>query len=140
MKALLVSAMLLTLTACGQTGSSSTNEQNTEQVATSQRLDLGPDEFQSMMEAESGQLIDCRTPGEYAGGHLQNSSLMDYNGSNFEEQISTLDKEQTVYIYCRSGGRSGRAASMLESMGFQKVVNLDGGILAWQAQGKEVVK
>jgi rhodanese-related sulfurtransferase len=37
-----------------------------------------------------------------------------------------------VIVYCRSGGRSGQAAMILETMGFSNVKNLTGGVLAWQ--------
>jgi rhodanese-related sulfurtransferase len=49
-------------------------------------------------------------------------------------QTEPLDdmKEEEVYLYCRSGNRSGQAALMLESMGFKNVINVTGGMLAWQ--------
>ena len=43
-------------------------------------------------------------------------------------------KEETVYIYCRSGNRSGQACLMLEPFGFKNVINVSGGMLAWQEQ------
>jgi rhodanese-related sulfurtransferase len=41
-------------------------------------------------------------------------------------------KEETVYVYCRSGNRSGQACMMLEPYGFKNVYNVVGGMLAWQ--------
>jgi rhodanese-related sulfurtransferase len=43
-------------------------------------------------------------------------------------------KDETVYIYCRSGNRSGQACLMLEPYGFTDVINVTGGMLAWQEQ------
>ncbi|NBO59130.1 MAG: rhodanese-like domain-containing protein [Chitinophagia bacterium] len=43
-------------------------------------------------------------------------------------------KENEVYLYCRSGNRSGQAALILESMGFTNVTNVVGGMLAWNEQ------
>ncbi len=141
MKALFVAASLFTLTACGQSSesasTSSAPQTETQEVKT-ERVDVGPDEFESMMAEAPGMLVDCRTPGEYASGHLEGSTLIDYNGQDFRSEVDKLDKDQTVYIYCRSGGRSGRAASMMSEMGFTKVVNLNGGILAWESDGKEI--
>ncbi|WP_223277522.1 rhodanese-like domain-containing protein [Phaeocystidibacter luteus] len=130
----------LGLAACGQTKSENTAAQSeiqTEQEAT-EVIHVGPVEFEQLMADEPGLLIDVRTPGEYAGGHLEGSQLIDYNGESFRSKIDALDKDQTVYVYCRSGGRSGRSANMMRDMGFTKVVDLSGGIMAWQDAGKSV--
>lgn len=47
------------------------------------------------------------------------------------QQMEKLDKEKPVYIYCRSGGRSGKAAKQLADEGFTEIYDLDGGILEW---------
>lgn len=88
--------------------------------------------------AKDAQLVDVRTPGEYADGHLKGAINIDINGDDFEHQLAALNKEVPVFVYCRSGGRSTRAASKMESMGFKKVYNMDGGITAWSASGKPV--
>jgi len=92
--------------------------------------------FAAYIASGEGVLLDVRTPGEYNSGHLANSTLIDFKGSGFKESLSELDKETPVYVYCRSGGRSGSAASMMHNMGFKAVYNLEGGILAWTAQGQ----
>ncbi len=48
-----------------------------------------------------------------------------------ENRVSELNKDQEIVVYCRSGGRSMQACQYLESIGFQHVVNLTGGVLAW---------
>ncbi|NVK27643.1 MAG: rhodanese-like domain-containing protein [Flavobacteriia bacterium] len=132
----------LGLTACGQTKSENTPSQNetTTEEQTAEVIHVGPVEFEQLMAQEPGVLVDVRTPGEYAGGHLEGAELIDYNGESFRSKIDALDKDQTVYVYCRSGGRSGRSASMMREMGFTKVVDLSGGIMAWQDAGKAVTK
>jgi len=49
-------------------------------------------------------------------------------------QIDDIEhlKEEQVFLYCRSGNRSGIAAMVLETAGFKNVVNVVGGMLAWQ--------
>jgi len=49
------------------------------------------------------------------------------------EKIDHL-KDEEVYLYCRSGQRSGQAALILETMGFSNVSNVVGGMLAWRDQ------
>lgn len=84
------------------------------------------------------QLIDVRTPEEFAGGHLKGAVNIDINGADFDNKISQLDKSKTVLVYCLSGGRSARAASAMQDKGFKEVYNMEGGIMRWKAAGKPV--
>ncbi len=97
-------------------------------------------EFQAKLTAaaKGAQLVDVRTPEEYADGHLKGSVNININSGDFEQKLGKLNKDVPVFVYCRSGGRSARAASKMESMGFKKVYNMDGGITAWGAAGKPV--
>lgn len=85
-------------------------------------------------------LIDVRTPGEFASGHIENSINIDYKSDDFKDLIGELDKNQEVYVYCKVGGRSGRSAKIMEDMGFEKIYDLDGGINAWEKEGLKMVK
>ncbi len=135
----------LTLTACGQTTEteSAPATETTSPEAQAEEgvvMTVGPEEFSMMMAEEPGQLIDVRTPGEFNSGHLEGATMIDYNSSDFASQVEALDRSETVYVYCRSGGRSGRSAAILHDMGFTKVVDLSGGITAWESAGKETVQ
>ncbi len=79
------------------------------------------------------QLVDVRTAEEYAEGHIPNAVNIDVSSPDFVEKVSTLDKNRTVALYCRSGRRSKRAAELVVNLGF-KVVELDGGIISWQGE------
>lgn len=98
------------------------------------------DGFQTFIAAPDVQLLDVRTPDEYADGHIAGAVLVDVNESDFEEKaVAVLDASRPVAVYCRSGRRSARAASLLTARGY-KVTNLEGGVLAWQDAGKALVK
>lgn len=102
----------------------------------STKIDLSPSEFsKQLMETENPTILDVRTPGEFGEGHIQNALNFDWNGSSFDTQVSKLDKNTTVFVYCLSGGRSGSAASQLRSNGFKNVLELDGGMMAWRSAG-----
>ncbi|MCB9032967.1 MAG: thioredoxin [Chitinophagales bacterium] len=90
-------------------------------------------------EATNAQLIDVRTPEEYNGGHIENAINYNWNG-DFKTQIENLDKDQPVFIYCLSGGRSGQAMNYLQSQGFKEVYNLQGGVMAWENAGKTLTQ
>ena len=66
--------------------------------------------------------------------------MVDVNDTAFvENAMAILDKQRPVAVYCRSGRRSARAASLLAGQGM-KVTNLAGGVIAWQDAGKALVK
>ena len=71
-------------------------------------------------------VVDARTEREYAGGHVAGAIHADVLTGDFRQRVDALDRDTPVYVYCASGHRSGRAASILEEMGFSKVVNAGG--------------
>lgn len=79
--------------------------------------------------AEGAALIDVRTPGEYAAGHLDGAKNIPVQeiGARLKE---VGRKEKPVVVYCASGMRSATAAGLLRRAGFAKVVNL-GPMSAW---------
>lgn len=96
--------------------------------------------FEQKMKEEGVQLIDVRTPSEYAEGHLANAVNININDSDFKAKIEALDKTKPILVYCKSGGRSGRACSQLKEMGFTTIIDLDGGITDWKAHEKPIEK
>jgi len=121
---LLFSAMMLTsITACTQSTTSA----------------VAPKEFQANMNPDV-QLVDARTAGEYAQGHLANARNLDWNGGELQQRVGELDPKKPVLIYCASGRRSAAAAAFLKEKGFTKVVDLAGGIGAWQQAGMPVTR
>jgi rhodanese-related sulfurtransferase len=84
------------------------------------------------------QLIDVRTAGEYAEGHLANAKLIPVQ--ELESRLGEIDKNKPVLLYCRSGHRSGNALKTLQSHGYTDVKHLEGGIGAWKSAGFPVVK
>ena len=78
------------------------------------------------------QLLDVRTPAEYAEGRIPGALNIDWKADGFVAAAqATLDPNRPVLVYCRSGRRSAEAAEALTKVGF-RVSNLLGGILAWQ--------
>lgn len=94
---------------------------------------ITPEEVKKRIDSgEQLNLVDVREPHENAefniGGTLV--PLGDIRIMQIDEIEDLKDKE--VIVYCRSGNRSGQAAMLLETMGFQDVKNLTGGMLSWQ--------
>ncbi len=83
----------------------------------------------------SGQvvLIDVRTPDEYEGGRI--ASALNAPVQTFDAAAIPRDATRETILYCRSSGRSKRAADMLAAEWGTKVRHLEGGIIAWQDEG-----
>ena len=94
---------------------------------------VSPSEFQTKLQADSnGYLLDVRKPDEFASGHLKGAHLLNWlDTENFKQEAKNLDKSKTIYVYCRSGRRSNEAATYLSDQGYT-VVDMNGGILAWE--------
>jgi rhodanese-related sulfurtransferase len=82
-------------------------------------------------------LIDVRTPEEFKAGHLENARNINLYDENFSGQFATIDKKETIYVYCKMGGRSAKAQEVLNSLGYYDVVNLKGGYDAYKKNKKE---
>lgn len=89
-------------------------------------------EFQKKMKADSVQILDVRTPGEYAGGHIDGAININIQSDDFQDvAYKELSKNSTILVYCRSGRRSLDTAGKLTEFGYN-VINLKGGIIEWE--------
>ncbi|MBX9783991.1 MAG: thioredoxin fold domain-containing protein [Chitinophagaceae bacterium] len=93
--------------------------------------------FEKDITAKAVQLLDVRTAGEYRNGHIKGALQANWNNEQeFKERTAALDKNNPVYVYCLSGGRSQAAAAWLRSNGFKNVVELEGGFSSWKRNNK----
>lgn len=93
---------------------------------------LEPATFKQKLAASpDALLIDVRTPQEYEQGHLDKALNIDYHGDDFDQKMAALDKSKPVFLYCKSGGRSGKTFHKLKKMGFKDVYDMKGGYTAW---------
>lgn len=102
------------------------------------RADIGNAELRDL-QAKGARLVDVRTPGEYAMGHLPGSENVPV------EQITQVaagwPRDAAVIVYCATGSRSMTASQWMAANGFAKVYNLTGGIENWDGQvTKEVTQ
>lgn len=92
-------------------------------------------EMKSLIEMDDVQLVDVRTKKEFETEHIQASQNIDVRSPNFDEEITRLDKDKPVLVYCRTGKRSTKCAEKLKDAGFVKIYNLSGGITKWKYEG-----
>ena len=70
--------------------------------------------------------IDVRTEEEYKTGHLEKAVLIPHDQIAARIAEVTENRDAEIHLYCRSGGRAGRAKTSLEALGFTKVLNEGG--------------
>jgi len=132
MKSSLLLISIIFLTSCN-----SMKTQNLEYAI----WNLWVEDFQERIESEEEgiRLIDIRDPIELEIlGVLKWAELITYNSPNFIEKLEILPRNQKYYIYCNSGNRTNHTLQIMQQMGFEYVMHLDGGIQAWIKAGKKV--
>ena len=117
--ALFIAPLLVLLSACG---GSSVKVNN-----------LNADAFASDIKNPGVVVLDVRTAGEFAAGHIENAINIDVESGSFDDEIAKLDKTVEYAVYCHSGRRSAIAADKMTKSGFEKITNLEDGIISWQA-------
>jgi rhodanese-related sulfurtransferase len=80
-------------------------------------------------------ILDVRTEDEWNEGYIPNAINIDiYKGQGFIYKIEELDKTKNYYVYCKAGGRSSQACSIMNQLGFENAYNLIGGFMNWQGE------
>ena len=106
--------------------------------------DITPKEAHSLIgdnkESSDFVIVDVRTPDEFADGHIEDATNLDYYSSSFRDELEKLDKTKTYLIYCQSGRRSNASLEIMKELGFKEVYNVTGGITGWQAEGLQTVR
>lgn len=108
-----------------------------EQPATPERV--GPEMFANVVATPGIQIIDVRSPEEFAQGHIEGAVNYNVQGPDFVAQISALDPAGTYAVYCRSGNRSQPAVASMSGIGINGIFELESGIVGWEDAGFPVV-
>lgn len=124
---LVLAIMALVLNACQESVASQVETITVEQMS-------------DALNAEEIQLLDVRTTEEYFEGHLENATNICVTDDDFKEKVANLDRDKPIYVYCKKGGRSARAAKILKEMGFKKIYDMSGGMDSWKEAGLETEK
>lgn len=105
-------------------------------TAQSDRLDTKT--FQQRLSQPGVQLVDVRTPEEFAKGHVEGALNIDWLADGFMDKAGKLDKSKPVLLYCAAGGRSEEALAAMKKAGYTKAVDMLGGFNGWKKAGLPV--
>lgn len=102
---------------------------------------LTPGQARELLNSRARDLVilDIRTPGEFATGHIKGAINMDYRSGTFAREIGKLDRSKTYFVYCRTGRRTAGAIDIMTGLGFSRIVQVAGDIEGWKAAGLPLV-
>ena len=97
-------------------------------------MNLSQNDWQSQLQGDDNAVIlDVRTADEWDEGIIPNAVLNDiYKGQAFIYRLEELDTTKNYYVYCKAGGRSAQACTIMNQMGFENTYNLEGGFMNWK--------
>ena len=97
-------------------------------------MNLSQNDWTAQLAADANAVIlDVRTEEEWQEGVIPGAVLNDiYKGQGFIYRLEELDKTKNYYVYCKAGGRSAQAWSIMNQLGFETTYNLEGGMMHWK--------
>lgn len=125
-KLVVVSLILMQVVAC-----------KSEQKKQAEIIDISLEELTAI---ENAQIVDVRTPEEYANGYILNAININVKSTEFLTETEALDKSKAVVVYCMAGVRSSAAAEQLLEAGFTNIYNYKGGFGDWSDQGQPITE
>ena len=94
--------------------------------------DVTAEEAEALLSIDSApQVIDLRTPEEFATGHIPGAVMIDFKSPDFKTELAKLDTSKEYLFHCKSGGRSTQSLDAWKELGFGKLYHLNKGILSW---------
>jgi rhodanese-related sulfurtransferase len=101
---------------------------------------VNPSQATHLLNREDALVVDVREPNEYGAGHVLGAKNIPLARLAAGAGEPLKRKDRPIIVYCDGGERAGKAASVLKREGFTRVVNLSGGLKAWQQAGLPIEK
>ncbi len=134
--AVLLTAMMLVLAACGGADSSTTAPALEEIDLSTLPATVDVETVAAVRDNPDVYLLDVREQWEYDEGHIPGITLIPMG--DIPARLDDIPTDKEVIVTCRTGNRSGQVADYLRQQGFENIHNMDGGIVAWEAAGLPV--
>jgi len=110
------------------------------EVGQSTPMRVGVGQFATLAESRDIQVVDVRTPDEFASGHIAGAVNIPVQSPDFAERVDDLDPNATYAVYCRSGNRSQPAVAAMHSAGIDRIYELSSGTRGWVSAGRQLVQ
>ena len=141
---IIVAGLLPIMAGCSVITGASPTPPVTDTNTTTALRNVSVEYAHAMIQANRGRpdftILDVRTPGEYDSGHIEGAVNINFEATDFKDQVNKLEKAKSYLVYCRTGARSAAASEVMVGLDFHHVFNMTGGISNWEAAGYPVVK
>ena len=125
--------LIISITACSDPENTATQIRNINVISAS---DL-------VKHDENTIILDVRTPREYTAGHIDGALNINIAEDSFASQVAELDRDMTYIVHCATNvenGRTTQSLAIMQDLGFTKLMNLEGGIVAWEKSGQPMIE
>ena len=127
--------LAVSCTACGQEHPSTASAPHIEASI----RDVSISDAALLLQTEKTvQVLDIRTPEEFAEGHIEGALNINFYDDDFKEQLSRLDRNTPYLLHCRSGGRSGKSMAAFKELRFKNIAHMTAGMNGWREAGEPV--
>ena len=128
------------LTACSNDTKAAAVEQTAASAAQLSPGRVSVAEFATVITKPGVQIIDVRTPEEFADGHITDAVNVPVQQPDFAARIAQLDPKGSYAVYCRSGNRSQGAVAQMKNIGITNIYELASGTKGWIADGQPLTR
>jgi rhodanese-related sulfurtransferase len=119
-------------------GGSSTGTQTVVHTAAGDYTNVDADKLANMLEHKDFTFVNVKTP--YIGEIDRTDLYIPYDQLQARASELPQAKDAKILVYCRTGNESGQAVQILLGMGYTNIWNLDGGMVAWQNSGRQIIQ
>jgi hydroxyacylglutathione hydrolase len=92
-------------------------------------------ELHKELASQDLRVLDVRQPAEWAEGHIPDAQFI--TGAELPQRIEEVPRDELIAVICGTGYRSSASGSLLQHHGYERVVNVIGGMSAWRQAGYE---
>ena len=88
-------------------------------------------------------ILDVRMPEEYASSHIDGAVNIDISNDSFADKVAKLSRDNTYIVHCAANvpnGRTAKSLVIMEKLGFENLLNMTGGIVAWEAANQALIR
>ena len=137
-----IAGAALTLTACEQAKTETSPAQESSEMSSALKVTYvdARDAYALLQAKPETVVLDLRTPKEIKNGFIEGAVFADFYDTEFAQQLTKLDRDTPYVIHCGSGGRSTKALTTLEELGFTNITHMDGGINDWKSANLPLTK
>lgn len=139
---ILMTTAAFTITACGQANTEATHAQDNGQASSAFKVaHVDAQGAHALLASKPDTVVlDIRSPKEIEDGYINGAVFANFFDEDFAQQLTKFDRNTPYIVHCKGGGRSTKALTTLEALGFTNVTHMDGGLDGWKREKLPLTK